>query len=536
MRTFAKHVSLRSTSQSQPIPGKRQAKNNAGGYSYVLDCWHRLERFLILGSEGGTYYVGERQLTADNASCIIECSKYDAARTVNMIVAISEAGRAPKNDAAIFALALLASQLDDDDTRRRALAAMPLVCRTATHLFQFVANCKEMRGWGRGLREAVAAWYNDKPAEKLAYQVTKYRNRAGYTHRDTLRLSHPKTKDGDHNDLYAWLVGKCYVVENFLTQTHPLRIVEGFDAISKLGPGDEKAAVRLIHDYKLTLEHVPNTLLSSPIIWDALLPNLPPTAMIRNLGKMTSVGLLKPLSSATRLVCETLTNTDRLKSARVHPLSVLIAADTYGEGHGIKGSLTWRPDQQVMTSLEDAFYAAFDAVEPSGKRHLLALDVSGSMDCSFLANTRLSARKAAACMSMVTHRVEPQTHMVGFSHTLVPLDISKRKSIDDVIQYMDRIPMGGTDCSLPMLYAIHNRLEVDAFVIYTDNETWYGHIHPSQALIQYRKATGINAKLIVVGMTSTQFTIADPTDAGMLDVVGFDASCPAVMADFVRNS
>jgi 60 kDa SS-A/Ro ribonucleoprotein len=137
-------------------------------------------------------------------------------------------------------------------------------------------------------------------------------------------------------------------------------------------------------------------------------------------------------------------------------------------------------------------------------------------------------------MSMVTNRVEPQTHVVGFSHALVPIDISKRKSLNDVIQTIEKVPMGGTDCALPMIYALQNRLEVDAFVVYTDNETWAGRIHPSQALVQYRQATGINAKLIVVGMTATQFTIADPNDAGMLDVAGFDASCPAVMADFVR--
>ena len=35
-------------------------------------------------------------------------------------------------------------------------------------------------------------------------------------------------------------------------------------------------------------------------------------------------------------------------------------------------------------------------------------------------------------------------------------------------------------------------------------------------------------------MTSTNFTIADPEHAGMLDVVGFDAAAPVVMADFVR--
>jgi 60 kDa SS-A/Ro ribonucleoprotein len=85
-----------------------------------------------------------------------------------------------------------------------------------------------------------------------------------------------------------------------------------------------------------------------------------------------------------------------------------------------------------------------------------------------------------------------------------------------------------------MIYAKENKLEVDAFVVYTDNETWCGGIHPVQALNNYRQASGIDAKLIVVGMTATQFSIADPNDPGMLDLVGFDASCPAIMSDFVR--
>jgi 60 kDa SS-A/Ro ribonucleoprotein len=46
---------------------------------------------------------------------------------------------------------------------------------------------------------------------------------------------------------------------------------------------------------------------------------------------------------------------------------------------------------------------------------------------------------------------------------------------------------------------------------------------------------GRRAKLVVVGMTATSFTIADPSDAGMLDVVGFDTAAPQVMADFARS-
>jgi 60 kDa SS-A/Ro ribonucleoprotein len=85
-----------------------------------------------------------------------------------------------------------------------------------------------------------------------------------------------------------------------------------------------------------------------------------------------------------------------------------------------------------------------------------------------------------------------------------------------------------------MLYAMEKGLEVDAFVVLTDNETWAGRCHPVRALKQYRQKTGIPAKLVVVGMTATGFSIADPDDAGMQDVVGFDAGAPAVMADFLR--
>ena len=59
---------------------------------------------------------------------------------------------------------------------------------------------------------------------------------------------------------------------------------------------------------------------------------------------------------------------------------------------------------------------------------------------------------------------------------------------------------GGTDCALPMTWALQNHVKVDIFVVYTDNETWAGGIHPIQALEQYRRKMGIPAKLVVAGM------------------------------------
>jgi len=95
------------------------------------------------------------------------------------------------------------------------------------------------------------------------------------------------------------------------------------------------------------------------------------------------------------------------------------------------------------------------------------------------------------------------------------------------------IPMGGTDCSLPMRWALKQRVAADVFVILTDSETWAGPIHPMQALRQYREKMGLAAKLIVVGMTSNGFSIADPDDSGALDVVGMDSATPNVMNEFV---
>ena len=136
MQKFNKDYSTRKTSQREKIPGKKQVKNNAGGYVFPINSWQQLERFLILGTSGGTYYVGESKLTVENADCVLRCIKQDGIQTVNTIVAISVEGRAPKNDPALFALAMC-SHFGDLTTKREAFAALPQVARICTHLFHF---------------------------------------------------------------------------------------------------------------------------------------------------------------------------------------------------------------------------------------------------------------------------------------------------------------------------------------------------------------------------------------------------------------
>jgi 60 kDa SS-A/Ro ribonucleoprotein len=552
MKKYLTQIAQRKTHtpQNAPIPGSAQVANSAGGYSWQLDEWGRLRRFLILGSEGGSYYANQQTLTLENANNVLKCIELDGLRVVNEIVAISQDGRAPKNDPAIFALALAASA-GNEDTRKAALNALPQVCRTGTHLFGFAEVINGMRGWGRGLRRGIANWYLDKPTRKLAYQVVKYRQRNGWTHTDLLRLAHPNPDTEAQGTLFKWMTHRDETTLAWDTtppEDEALSFVWAFEKAQRAQ--DVETILSLIRDFDLPREALPTQFLKEPAIWDALLDKMPMTAMIRNLGVMSRNGFLTPLSDAETIIAGRLTNKEMLQKARVHPISILSALRVYNMGYSLRGKPNrygymtyqtpkereWTPTPRILDALDEAFELAFKHIEPTNKRIMLALDVSGSMSGGMIAGVPgLTPRDGSAAMAMVTARTEPNHTIVSFQDKIKPLNISARMRLDDVIQKTSGLPFGSTDCAQPMLYALEKNISVDTFVIYTDSETWFGSIHPAQALRDYREKTGIAAQLVVVGMVANQFTIADPKDAGMLDVVGFDSASPSLIADFARG-
>jgi 60 kDa SS-A/Ro ribonucleoprotein len=549
MQNLSKHFATRlrrlTTPQSEPIPGTAQAPNSAGGFIWALDKWAQLDRFLTLGCADGTFYVAERKLTRENAQSVVACLGEDGPRVVRRVVEVSESGRAAKNDPALFVLAMAAG-LGDDITRALALVALPAVARTGTHLFHWLEYLAAFRGWGRGVRTAVGRWYTEQTPSDLAYQMLKYQSRDGWSHRDALRLAHPKAPSVTHDLLFRFAVqGWEGVME--AKGSGDVEFMERIEAVQALRHMTPNEAARVIRIYRLTREMVPTDLLRHAVVWDALLDRMPLGAMVRNLGVMTKVGLLVPGSDAVRMVVTRLRSASAIQKARLHPLALLAALKTYAQGHGVRGTGRWAPVSQIIDALDGAFYLAFGSVAPSGKRMLLALDVSGSMGVGVHGLPFLSCREASAAMALVTVATESNHRVVGFSNGtyrsmhsasglnsgLTAISISPRQRLDDVLRTTAGIPFGGTDCALPMVEAAKHRWPVDVFVIYTDSETWAGEIHPTQALREYRERMGIAAKLVVVGMASNGFSIADPNDAGMLDVVGFDTATPHVIAGFV---
>ncbi len=476
--------------------------------------WDRLDRFLVLGSEGNTYYTTDHGF--DGSSIVSRCLASDGLRTLHRIVDVSQTGRAPKNDPAIFSLAM-AAKLGDERTRRAAYLALPTVCRTGSHLMAFAEHAQGFGGWGRGMRKAVGAWFNTQAPAELARQLATHRSSVGWSQRDLLRLAHPRGATTSHELLFAWVA--TGTLSDAARADAALALIVAIDELRVTA--DAPACAALVREHRIPRECVPSAWLEHPEVWDALRATLPLAAILPELTTMTRVGLLLPGARATTEIVQL------LHGPLPHPISILAALVAYRD----------RGVREIVDALEAAFYASFASVVATDKRTLVALDISSSMDRGAVANVEaMTPRIASVAMALVTAATEAAHGSVAFTaggSGISQLPIAATQRLADALATVDR-PTGTTDCAKLISWANQNRIEVDTFVVYTDTETRTGFVHPTTALRDYRNARGIPAKLVVVGMTSTGFSIADPDDAGMLDVVGFDASAPPVIADFAR--
>ena len=320
------------------------------------------------------------------------------------------------------------------------------------------------------------------------------------------------------------------------------RFLKALVELAKTGEKkDATTAVAIMErNKKIQREHLPTELLNTPQIWETLLSGMGMTALIRNLGKLSHVGIS---SSKSQDIIKMLGDPKNVKESRVHPLQVLVGMKTYSQGKGDLGSMTWTPNHYITTALSTTFRYAFGNITPTGKRFMIGLDVSGSMTMCMCAGAKnITPREGSVAMAMMTLHAEgaQNVHIYGFSNIFYNFNgkIRPEMTIQDAIKATD-VPFGATDCALPMTEALKmytsNGVGIDVFCVYTDNETYAPNIHPQVALEQYRKTTGIDAKLIVVGMVANQLTIADPKDKNTLNLAGFDTSTPELISMFVRG-
>lgn len=659
-----------------------QVLNCSGGYVWKLSTIEHVNRYLVLGGakDMGNYYKQADEVSHECALSVLQMIRSpDASQFVqlcDLLKAVSIGGRAPKQEPVLLSVAAAIVFAKNSKEKEIAFETAKACIRIPTHLFMLAGFVRDLsmakpqnkgKGWGTGFRRTMAHYYLSHTGRELAFHMTKYQNREGWTHADMIRMLHinpatladdgarlmfdyvmmkyaRKSKTPSEKTLANLASQKIAIVPNPFKPLTKAEFVEKLNAIStpqiptaasiaaaapstavataqKLGAhtvaskiagfvsaltsvmpspaataatvaaqvedddtfvvisgeDDEAAessqkkkgsspqsqlqqvayllkhlhaiheagekkdvplACALIRSGRLVREHVPTTLFGSKEIWLTLLETMPLEALLRNLGKLTQIGVV---AEKYKEIEARFLNQAEVVKARIHPIKVLVASKVYKNGCGDSGSLTWVPNIYINVALTQLFKLSYGAVTPTGKRIMLGIDVSGSMSTPVLGSKVLTCRDASIAMALLYLETEKNVSAVAFSETLTDLiapsrfQLRRGMTLDQALAATNGMSFSATDCVLPIQHAIRCKIPIDAFIIITDCETYAPNEHPQNALIRYREVMGIQAKLIVLGMTGNCFTIVDPNDRNTLNLAGFDTSTPEIASMFMRG-
>lgn len=513
------------TPQTQPIPGRKaqMIQGRSGGWMFDVGLWKMLQRCLLIGTAKSTYYAGKNELTEDFVEVMREAIAKNPERVAQQILYASD-GRAINNSAPILALVLL-SMGEAPEAKKAFGEIFPQVVRTGSHFYEWLNYTKSLRGFGKVVREAGKNWFLREDVTGLAYQLLKYQQRYDFSHRDALRLFHVKPPTEDHQQLFEWVVKGWEVLPTKIPST-ALAQIWWYEWL-KRNPNQTHEAIvqgRLTHEMAAPVGKMDKS------AWQLLFNEMPIGALLRNLGSLTEIGVLASHELVNlQRVEAVLNNKEHLRKGRIHPIDVLKALKTYQSGGKLgRSKKTWNPVHKIVKILDKAVELSFDVVQPTGKVFMHAVDVSGSM-ASPIADMGLTCCEVAATMALVTAKAEKSYTIRGFSTQFCDLGITAKDSFRSAVQKASNKNFGGTDASVAYEWMIKNNFKADVICFWTDNESWAGYKHPSQALAEYRRKVNPNIKAIYITLAPYQITLVDPNDPLSWDLGGFDPGTPRII-------
>lgn len=509
---------------------KGEVLSNEGGRVHRVDDLTLVRRFLILGSTG-TFYATGFKVTQEATAAVDRAVKADPQAVLDLVLDVSRNRLALRNDPTLYALARLTLPDVTLDVRRAASGHVAEVARIGTDLLHWISYRRGMGKSNRLFRKAIQNWFTSRTPDDLALQAVKYDQRDGWSMRDALRLARPVEPTPEYGYVFDWMAHPDKRVYDETIRVGDTRELSRlFGSYRRLRQDTGVDVPRVIQDNRLPREAVPGELLQHRETWEALLPDMPARALVRNLGKLASLGVVDDGVNRDDI----LRKIDRAAKV-LHPYEFLVAAKMHAQGRGERGKLSWQPHPEIVEALMVSFGKAFgelpvwEQVKP-----IIALDVSGSMSQS-AGGTALSCVEAEAALAMVLAHQFPRAEFVVYSHQLTPIDMHGR-SYQQIKAAIDgwKWSFGATLCDLPLQHAL-DHASIDAAVSITDSETWASRRSPSDLVRMIHDDGRPEFRHAVVGMATNDISIADPDDPHQMDFVGMSADLPVALARFLAG-
>ncbi|XP_034233929.1 60 kDa SS-A/Ro ribonucleoprotein-like isoform X2 [Thrips palmi] len=581
----------------------------------------RLKRFLHYGSESAVCVPGDREFLKcflmENLPSIEEmladCPPEKQGDAVNHIMKAFMDGYSGYPECLIFALAVCACQKTSERLRSQAYNALKTVCKTPKDIFLFVSFTKKLsaphKGHGNGWRNALTQWYLSKEPMDMAASVSLFRGFYGFTHKDLFRLCHIKAEDKVKGAIVQYVMKGLEASKMTFDKEDDPTIQQVFSYLQIVEEikhqTDVQASARLIELHNLPIVVVPAHNVKSPEVWIAAVPNMPLGELLDNLVRLSCAGLLKSGPLEQKIVDRLLDQTAIVES-HLHPTQVYCAMKRYEchakNTHEFMEKLIKmkkvekelkpapKPSTKILDALNHLLNSTLKLLVPTGKRYLVAIDLSHNMKSWHCNGARdVAPAMAATLLALSLLHAEREVTVVAFPalpgappekelidpvnpvvqafipveqavnrrakkqrtagpihprktslEPMVPLTLEKDVSIaDNLAKMMSESLHGPVEVCQPMVWAQQSKKPIDVFIVLTDYVTPRKRAFkdPAIALQEYRQQMNLpQTKLITCALASNELNVAAANDAGMLDIVGFNGKVARIIEAFSRGA
>lgn len=434
--------------------------NHEGAPCYVLGLEDQVLQVLTTNTLGNTFYASQQEIAQTTLDVLYravrECPEFLAkalvyARNEGLLKTVPVVG-----------LVVLSTARD----KGLLEAVFDRVILIPDDLRSFVEWCKSgkirgRKGFGGCVVPLVRRWL----VRMSEYHAVKYGSSAskGFTLRDIIRLSHPKTSDPASHERLGWLNRGWDAIGPAPSPTNPK--LWALEALKRATSEDE--TVRLITEFGLPYEVVvPAVRSASPRVWEALMMAAPYMNMVRSLNTYARHGVFEnPVN--VQYVVSRLTDPKAVEKSRLLPLRFFSAFQAYTATVGYNREIA-----EALSRAMDLMFVNMPEF-PQGTRVAVAPDVSGSMDSpvSDKSQTRI-IDIASIYAASILKKSGQDTLLLPFDTKLHSVPLTGDDSLMAIATKIASYGGGGTSVGLPVQYLLDREIEVDVCIGITDSEDW----------------------------------------------------------------